>query len=166
LLSEKTIAERVSELAEAISADFAGRELTVVLVLKGSVFFAADLTRRLRVPCRLAFIRAKSYEGTRPGDCVQLTVEPELSLHGKHVLVVEDILDTGRTLAAILERLRADGPATLTVCTLLDKPARRENGVSPDYVGFEVDDHFVVGYGLDHEEKYRHLPGVYILEED
>lgn len=164
LIRSEAIQRRVAELAREISADFAGHELAVVVVLKGAMFFAADLTRQLRVPVEIEFVRARSYTGTDTVGTVELTLVPEQPLAGRNVLVVEDILDTGRTASAIIARLMAEGPARLSVCTLLDKPSRREVPVPGAYIGFTIDNHFVVGYGLDYEERYRHLPDIWILE--
>jgi hypoxanthine phosphoribosyltransferase len=166
LLTREQIQHRVTELAEQISSDFAGRRLMVITVLKGGLVFAADLIRGLTIPVYIDFIRARSYQGTESAGNVTFSYLPEESLAGKHVLVVEDILDTGRTAAAILERLRAGQPASLLICTLLDKPARRETPLTADYVGFTIDNHFVIGYGLDYEERGRELSGVYVMEED
>lgn len=165
LLSTQTIEARVGELAGAISRDYEGRELTLVVVLKGAVFFAADLIKRLTVPVRLVFVRARSYQDTESTGRVELTGGPGDEVAGRHVLVVEDILDTGRTCTVLLERLRAAQPATLALCTLLDKPSRRVTPVEADYVGFAIDNLFVVGYGLDFNEEYRDLKAVHLLEE-
>lgn len=166
LLTADQIRDRVTELAREISDDYAGRELTLVAVLKGAVFFVSDLARSLTVPTAIGFIRARSYAGTRPGGEVEFTYLPEQPLTDKHVLVVEDILDTGSTARAILERIEGDRPASLALCTLLDKPSRREVEMSADYVGFTIDDHFVVGYGLDYNESYRELPGIHVLHQE
>lgn len=172
LLPEQVLQARVAELAEYVSRDFAGCsasggcELTVVVVLKGALFFAADLIRRLSVPVTVEFVRAKSYEGTRAGEAVDTAFLFTSSLEGKSVLLVEDILDTGRTTSAIIEQLRRQTPARLALCVLLDKPARRELPMVADYVGFTIDDQFVVGYGLDFEERYRDLPGIHVLVDD
>lgn len=165
LVSEEQITRRVDELAAAISRDFEGRELLVMPVLKGGVFFAADLMRRLTVPVFVDFIRARSYHGTRSGGTVEFLVSPSEPVVGRHVLVVEDILDTGRTTAAVLDRIQAEGPASLALCVFLDKPSRRLVDIKADYVGLEVPDVYVVGYGLDYNEQYRHLPAIYVLED-
>ncbi len=164
LIPAVAIERRVVELAQEISKDFSGRELLVVAVLKGGVIFAADLMRQLRVPAALEFIRAKSYGDTTSTGTVEFMYLPRQPVSGKQVLIVEDILDTGRTTAALCKRLEKDRPARLALCTLLDKPARREVPVSTDYVGFTIDDHFVVGYGLDWNERYRQLPDIWTLE--
>jgi hypoxanthine phosphoribosyltransferase len=164
LLTAEQIAERVAELAEAISADYAGKDFVLVTVLKGATIFAADLMRRMRVSPCLDFIRARSYVGTDSCGHVEITLVPERRLEGADVLVVEDILDTGRTTHAVMERLRRENPAGLKLCTLLDKPARRILPVEADYVGFAIDNLFVVGYGLDHDDAYRHLPAIHTLD--
>jgi len=165
LLTEGELHARVAELARAISRDYAGRELVLVAVLKGGLFFAADLMRLLTVPVSLEFIRARSYKGVRSKGTVEFSYLPEQSLEGKDVLVVEDILDTGRTSAAILDRLETERPASLALCALLDKRAGREVDVPVRYAGTAIPDQFVVGYGLDYGEAYRQLPAIYVLEE-
>jgi len=168
LFTAQEIQRRVGELAQAIDADYGDRvgggSLRLVVVLKGGIVFAADLIRCLATPVSVDFVRAQSYAGTESTGTVELTVLTGASLAGAHVLLIEDILDTGRTAAAILERLRADAPASLAVCALLDKPARRQAPVAADYVGFTIDDHFVVGYGLDVHEQARQLPGIHVVE--
>jgi len=164
LLSEETIRSRVAELADRISDDYAGRSLTVVVVLKGAIFFAADLVRELRVPVVVDFIRARSYEGTSSTGSVTITTEPESPLAGKDVLLVEDIVDTGRTTAVLLERIQRQAPASLALCSLLHKPDRCVVPTTIDYLGFTIDDRFVVGYGLDHEQRHRELRALHVLE--
>jgi len=166
LISTEAIRQRVAELAAAISADYAGRELLLVAVLKGSVVFMADLLRQLTVPATVEFIQARSYEKTESRGQIVFLYLPEWPLAGKHVLVIEDIVDTGRTAAVILERFKADQPASLALCTLLDKPARREVPVSIQYTGFTIEDHFVVGYGLDYDQRGRELPDIRILDRE
>lgn len=164
LLTVTEIHRRVAELAETLSSDFAGKEIVVIPVLKGGFHFASDLTRLLSLSLTLDFIRARSYRGERSKGTVEFLLLPTEPLTGKHVIVVEDILDTGRTTAAVLDRIQAENPESLSLCVLLDKPANREVDVSADYVGFQIDNHFVVGYGLDYNEHYRELPAVHILE--
>lgn len=166
LLTALDIGRRTDELAESISSDFAGRDLLVLPVLKGGLFFAADLMRRLKVPLTVDFIRARSYQGTHAQSGVEFLVFPTEPIEGKDVLIVEDIVDTGRTTAAILERLQAENPASLSLCALLDKSTRRDAPVEADYVGFQIGDDFVVGYGLDYNERYRELPAIYNLEDE
>jgi len=163
LLTADAIQARVRQLGVRISEACAGQELVVIVVLKGSIVFAADLIRAMTVPVTLDYIRAKSYVGTEPG-ALQFSHLPDTRLEGRHVLLVEDILDTGRTCEGLLAHLATADPASIRICTLLDKPARREVPVEADFVGFRIDDHFVVGYGLDFNERYRELPAVHVLK--
>ncbi len=158
------IAAAVERLAEEINRAYAGRDLMVVGVLNGSYIFMADLTRRLEIPISVDFMRASSYgDGTTSCGEVTITRDLELDATRRDVLVVEDIVDTGLTLSCILQHISKKGPASLRVCTLLDKPARRVSDCCPDYVGMEVEDLFLVGYGLDLAGRYRNLAGLYIL---
>lgn len=163
MISAETIAAHVALLASRICEDYAGKCITLLIVLKGGAWFGADLARALPPDTRVEFIRAKSYVADSSSGEVRFLVEPEATLRGRDVLIVEDILDTGNTLAAILNRVAAFAPASLRVCALLDKPARRRVPVQADYVGFEIPDAFVVGYGLDYDEAYRTLPAIYRL---
>ena len=166
LFTEAQIASRVAALAAEISRDYAGRgELLLVGVLKGAFIFLADLARRIEIPHRVDFVALSSYHhgATRPAE-IRPAMELSQEIEGRHVLVVEDIIDTGRTLAYLLPRLAARHPATLAVCTLLHKAARREVAITPDYVGFQAPDRWVVGYGLDHAERHRALPYIGIVE--
>jgi hypoxanthine phosphoribosyltransferase len=160
LISAEKIAARVAEMGTEISRDLAGiDELTVLCVLKGAFIFAADLVRHLTLPCRIEFIRASSYGTHRASSGkVMLDLHRDPHVEGKHVLLVEDILDTGLTVTRILEELRGHNPASLRVCTLLDKPSARTTPVSADYTGFTIPDVYVVGYGLDAAGRYRELP--------
>jgi hypoxanthine phosphoribosyltransferase len=163
LINDKQIARRIRELAVEIERDFKGREMVVVSLLNGTVMFLADLIRHLSLPLRLDFIGVSSYGlSTESGDLV-FTKELRLDVRGRDVLLVDDILDTGRTLRNVLARLRPLKPRRIKTCVLLDKTARRVEDVRADYVGFEIPDVFVVGYGLDHAERYRNLPFVGIL---
>jgi hypoxanthine phosphoribosyltransferase len=165
LIPEERIRERVSELAADISRDYADRDLLVVGVLRGCFIFIADLIRALSVPCSVDFLAVESYgDATVSSGVVRVTKDLEESISGRHVLIVEDIVDSGRTLHYLLEILAAREPASLEICTLLDKPARREAEVSTRYLGFSVDDAFVVGYGLDFAQKYRGLPCIGVLK--
>ena len=159
LVTEAAIAARVAELAARISTDYASApELLLVGVLRGSFIFLADLCRRIRVPCRVDFLAVSRYEaGALPG-AVRLVMDLRTDVRGRHVLIVEDIVDRGHTLAYLVEMLRARGPASLRTCTLTRKPARLEVDVVPDYVGFDVPDRWLVGYGLDYADRYRTLP--------
>lgn len=164
LISRAELDRRIVELGEVISRDYAGRELLVLVVLKGAVFFAADLIKQLKGPVEVDFVRAKSYQGVERQGPATFSLFPEASLFGRNILIVEDILDTGHTTAALFERLRRENPASLALCALLDKPSRRQISVPCAYLGFTVPDVFVIGYGLDYNEQYRHLPDIRILE--
>jgi len=164
LISEERIAARVRQLAERIDRDFQGRELVVVGLLNGSVVFIADLIRALTLPLELDFIGVSSYRsGTRPGE-LRFTQPLRQKIRGRDVLVVDDILDTGRTLSMVLQKLHRQTPRRLRTCVLLNKPSRREVKVRGDYVGFRIPNQFVVGYGLDFAGRYRSLPFVGILK--
>jgi hypoxanthine phosphoribosyltransferase len=163
LITEPQIARRIRGLAREIEHDYRGREMVVVSLLNGTVMFLADLIRHLSLPLRLDFIGVSSYgAGTESGELV-FTKELRLDMRGRDVLLVDDILDTGKTLSRVLPKLRALKPRRIKICVLLDKPARRVEEVQADYVGFEIPDFFVVGYGLDFAERYRNLPFVGIL---
>ena len=163
LITERQLARRVRALSRAIERDFAGREMVVVSLLNGTVMFLADLIRRLSLPLRLDFIGVSSYgAGAASGELV-FTKELRLSVRGRDVLLVDDILDTGKTLARVRAKLQALGPRRLRTCVLLNKGARRVEKIEADYVGFEIPDFFVVGYGLDFAERYRNLPFVGVL---
>jgi len=163
LIPPRQIAGRVLKLANAIERDFAGRDLLVVSLLNGTVLFLADLIRHLSLPMRLDFIGISSYrDGTESRELI-LTKELRLDVRGRDVLVVDDILDTGKTLKCVLDKLRELKPRQIRVCVLLEKQGRREEKVRADYVGFTIPDLFVVGYGLDFAERYRNLPFVGVL---
>jgi hypoxanthine phosphoribosyltransferase len=163
LITEKQIAHRVRQLTRQLQKDFAGRDLVIVSLLNGTVMFLADLVRHLSLPLRLDFIGVSSYgAGTESGELV-FTKQLRLDVRGRDVLVVDDILDTGRTLKRVLAVLRAHQPRRIKVCVLLEKKARRTENVRADYVGFQIPDLFVVGYGLDYAECYRNLPFVGVL---
>ena len=163
LISEGQIAQRVRELSQEIERDFTGRDLAVVSLLNGTVMFLADLIRHLSLPLRLDFIGVSSYgAGTESGELV-FTKELRLDVRDRDVLLVDDILDTGRTLYRVLGKLRALKPRRIKACVLLNKAERRVEDVEADYVGFEIPDFFVVGYGLDFAERYRNLPFVGVL---
>jgi len=165
LLSEKEIQGKVSALARKISRDFSDREVLLVGVLKGAFIFMADLARKMTVPVKMDFVRLASYgSGTQSSGKVRFTKDLETPLKGKDVVVVEDIIDTGITLKYLCRCLKARQPRSLKVVTLLDKPKRRKVNFAADYIGCKIDDHFVVGYGLDCAEEYRNLRGVYILK--
>ncbi|HZV36957.1 MAG TPA: hypoxanthine phosphoribosyltransferase [Verrucomicrobiae bacterium] len=163
LISESQIARRIRELSVEIARDFSGREMVVVSLLNGTVMFLADLIRHLSVPLRLDFIGVSSYGlGTESGDLV-FTKELRLDVRGRDVLLVDDILDTGKTLCKVMSKLRALKPRRIKTCVLLDKAARRVEAVQANYIGFRIPDFFVVGYGLDFAERYRNLPFVGVL---
>jgi hypoxanthine phosphoribosyltransferase len=163
LITEEQIEKRVKSLAREIERDFRGREMVVISLLNGTVMFLADLMRHLNLPMRLDFIGVSSYGvGTESGEVV-FTKELRLDVRGRDVLLIDDILDTGRTLRHVLPRLRTLKPRRIKVCVLLDKPSRRVEKIHADYAGFEIPDYFVVGYGLDFAERYRNLPFVGVL---
>ena len=160
LIEEDALRERVAELGAEISADYAGRDLLLIGVLKGAVFFMADLMRAIDVHCEVDFMAISSYGASTDSSGVVRILE------GRNVLVVEDIIDSGLTLSYLMRNLRARNPATLEVCALLTKPERREIDVPVKYIGFEIPNRFVVGYGLDFAERYRNLRYVGVLSED
>jgi hypoxanthine phosphoribosyltransferase len=165
LVQQDELAHRVRTLGEEISADYAGRELVLVCVLKGAVFFLSDLMRRLEVPCQVDFMAVASYGSqTETSGVVRILKDLEAPIAGRDVLIVEDIVDSGLTLQYLLRALRAREPTSLEVCALLTKPERRKVELPIRYVGFEIPNRFVVGYGLDHAERYRNLPYVAALE--
>lgn len=167
LVSEKEIASRVKELAGLISRDYDGKKLLVVGILKGAVIFLADLVRNLTVPVELDFMAVSSYgKASESSGVVRILKDLEHSLEGKDVLIVEDIVDTGLTLKYLKENLETRGPASLKICTLLDKPERRKVNVEVDYNGFTIPDEFVVGYGLDYQERYRNEKEIFILKQE
>ena len=167
LVDEESLRARVQELGEEISSDYEGRDLLLVGVLKGAVFFMADLMRALTVSCELDFMAISSYGAASDSSgVVRILKDLDIPLEGRHVLVVEDIIDSGLTLSYLMRNLRARDPASLEVCALLTKPGRREIDVPVRYVGFEIPNRFVIGYGLDFGERYRNLPYVGVLEED
>jgi hypoxanthine phosphoribosyltransferase len=163
LITEPQLAKRVQTLARKIERDFRGRELVIVSLLNGTVMFLADLIRHIALPLRLDFIGVSSYgKGTESGALV-FTKELRLDVRGRDVLLVDDILDTGRTLTRVLTKLKRLKPRQIKTCVLLNKAARRVANVEADYVGFDIPDHFVVGYGLDFAERFRNLPFVGVL---
>jgi hypoxanthine phosphoribosyltransferase len=165
LLDEETIQSRIRELGREISSDYAGRELLLVGVLKGAVFFMADLMRAITVPCEIDFMAISSYgASTDSSGVVRILKDLDINIDGRHVLVVEDIIDSGLTLSYLIRNLEAREPASLEICALLTKPERREIDVPVRYVGFEIPNRFVIGYGLDYSELYRNLPYVGVLD--
>ena len=167
LIEEDALRNRIRELGEEISADYAGRDLLLIGVLKGAVFFMADLMRRLTVACEVDFMAISSYgASTDSSGVVRILKDLDINIEGRDVLVVEDIIDSGLTLSYLIRNLEARDPASLEVCALLTKPERREIDVPVRYVGFEIPNRFVIGYGLDFAERYRNLPYVAVLHPD
>ena len=167
LIGEQELQARIAELGVEISRDYAGRDLLLVGVLKGAVFFMADLMRELTVPCEIDFMAISSYgAGTDSSGVVRILKDLDINISGRDVLVVEDIIDSGLTLSYLMRSLKARKPATVEICALLTKPERREVEVPVAYVGFEIPNKFVIGYGLDFDERYRNLPYVAVLHPD
>jgi hypoxanthine phosphoribosyltransferase len=167
LLDEATVQARVAELGAEISADYEGRDLLLVGVLKGAVFFMSDLMRRLTVPCEIDFMAISSYgAATDSSGVVRILKDLDVNIAGRDVLVVEDIIDSGLTLSYLMRNLKARRPGSLEICALLTKPERREIDVPVRYVGFEIPNRFVIGYGLDFAERYRNLPYIGVLHPD
>jgi len=165
LITAEEIKEKTAELARQITADYQGKDLLLVCILKGGLMFLADLMRRIRLPLEIDFMAVSSYgDSTESGGVVRILMDLETNIQGRNVLIVEDIIDTGRTLNYITQNLRTRQPATLKICTLLNKTARRVLDIPVDYVGFEIPDKFVIGYGLDYGEIYRNLPFVGVLK--
>ena len=167
LIDQEVLRTRVEELGAEISADYEGRDLLLVGVLKGAIFFISDLMRELTVPCEIDFMAISSYgAGTDSSGVVRILKDLDINIENRHVLVVEDIIDSGLTLSYLLRNLESREPASLEICSLLTKPARREIEVPVRYVGFEIPNKFVIGYGLDFAERYRNLPYVGVLHPD
>ena len=166
LVSEEALKAKVTELGAQISRDYAGKQLLLVSILKGGVVFMADLMRAVTIPCAIDFMVVSSYGGsnTMSTGLVKIIKDLDADLSGKDVLIVEDILDTGITLSHLMPMLKMRNPNSVRLCTILSKPSRRQAQIEPDYLGFEVPDEFVVGYGLDYNEKYRNLPYVGVLK--
>ena len=166
LVSEEALKAKVTELGAQISRDYAGKQLLLVSILKGGVVFMADLMRAVTIPCAIDFMVVSSYGGsnTMSTGLVKIIKDLDSDLSGKDVLIVEDILDTGITLSHLMPMLKMRNPNSVRLCTILSKPSRRQAQIEPDYLGFEVPDEFVVGYGLDYDEKYRNLPYVGVLK--
>jgi hypoxanthine phosphoribosyltransferase len=165
LIDRDVLQRRIQELGEEISTDYTGRDLLLIGVLKGAVFFMADLMRNLTIPCEIDFMAISSYgDSTDSSGVVRILKDLDINIEGRDVLIVEDIIDSGLTLSYLLRNLEARGPASLEICSLLTKPERREADVPVRYVGFEIPNRFVIGYGLDFAERYRNLPYVGILD--
>lgn len=167
LLSEEEVNERISEIARQISSDYQGKELHLICILKGGVFFTCELAKRITVPVSLDFMSVSSYgDDTKSSGVVRIIKDLDEPLNGKDVLIVEDIIDSGRTLSYLIEVLKQRGPKSIQLCTLLDKPERRvKKQVQVQYTCFRIPDEFVVGYGLDYAQKYRNLPYIGIVEQ-
>lgn len=164
LISEEQINKRIKELAEQISKDYEGKSVHLICILKGSVFFSCDLAKRITVPVTMDFMSVSSYGNERVSSGrVRIVKDLDESIQDKDVLIIEDIIDSGRTLAYLTELLSTRSPRSLNICTLLDKPERRVTDVKVKYVGFEIPDEFVVGYGLDDQQNYRNLPFVGVI---
>lgn len=167
MLSEDAVDKRIQQIGEQISKDYAGKQIHLVCVLKGGSFFMCELAKRITVPVSLDFMSVSSYgSSTKSSGVVKIIKDLDEPLKDKEVIVVEDIVDSGRTLSYLLEILQSRGPKSLRLCTLLDKPERRVTNVTVDYTGFEIPDEFVVGYGLDYNQRYRNLPYIGVVEFD
>ena len=166
LVTEEQLRAKVAELGAQISRDYAGKDLLLVSILKGAVVFMADLMRAVTIPCSIDFMVVSSYGGTNTQSTglVKIGKDLDADLPGREVLIVEDVLDTGVTLSNLVPMLKMRHPNSVRICAILDKPARRKTDIRADYTGFEVPDAFVVGYGLDYDEKYRNLPFVGVLK--
>ncbi len=165
LISEEDVDKRIEELGAEISRDYAGQTVHLVCVLKGAVFFMCELAKRITVPVTMDFMSASSYgSSTKSSGVVKIVKDLDEPLKDKNVLIVEDIIDSGRTLSYLMKMLGDREPASIKLCTLLDKPERRVTDVKVDYTGFEIPDEFVVGYGLDYDQRYRNLPFIGVVE--
>ncbi|MFW5647158.1 MAG: hypoxanthine phosphoribosyltransferase [Acetivibrio ethanolgignens] len=166
MISEEEITKRVKEMGEQISRDYEGKNVHLICILKGSIFMTCELAKHISVPVTMDFMSVSSYgDGTESSGRVKIVKDLDEHVEGKDILVVEDIIDSGRTLDFLLDMLKARKPASIRLCTLLDKPDRRVTEVSVDYTGFVIPDEFVVGYGLDYVQKYRNLPYIGVVEQ-
>ena len=167
LISEEAVAKKIAEMGAQISRDYEGESVYLLCILKGGVFFTTELAKHITVPVNIDFMSVSSYGGeTVSSGIVRIVKDLDTPIEGKNVLIAEDIIDTGRTLAYLMEHLKQRKPKSLKLCTLLDKPERRVSDVKVDYTGFEIPDEFVVGYGLDYDQRYRNLPYVGVIEFD
>lgn len=165
LLNEEEVNKRIQEVADMINKDYEGKEIHLICVLKGGVFFTCELAKRINVPVSMDFMSVSSYgDDTKSSGVVKIEKDLDQPLVGKNVLIVEDIIDSGRTLSYLMELLKKKNPASMRLCTLLDKPERRVCDVKVDYTCFNIPDEFVVGYGLDYAQKYRNLPFIGVVE--
>ncbi|MBQ2320141.1 MAG: hypoxanthine phosphoribosyltransferase [Lachnospiraceae bacterium] len=165
LLSEEVVAAKIEEIAQQIDRDYAGKTVHMICILKGSIFFFSELAKRIKLPVTMDFMSASSYgNGTESSGHLEIKKDLDEPVDGRDIIVVEDIIDSGHTLSLIKKIILARNPASLKLCTLLDKPDRREADIEPDYTGFVIPDEFVVGYGLDYAQRYRNLPYIGVLE--
>lgn len=165
LISKEELEQRISEIAKQIEGEYKDKEITLICILKGSAFFTVDLAKRINGNVKLEFIRVSSYiDGTESSGTVEMKLDLQDSIEGKDVIIVEDIIDTGRTLSYLIDYMKTKNPKSMKLCTLLDKPERRIYNVKVDYTGFQIPDKFVVGYGLDVDEKYRNFPYIAYIE--
>lgn len=164
LIDEKKIENRIKEVAKQIENDYLNEEIVVICILKGAAFFATDLAKRINLPVTVDFMKVSSYEGTESTKKINFKLDISTDISNKNVIIVEDIVDTGRTLTYLKDYLNSKNPKSLKICTMLDKKERREFDLNPEYVCFEIPDKFVIGYGLDYDEKYRNLPYIGYIE--
>lgn len=166
LIDEETLQNKIQEIADKIMEDYEGKEIVLICILKGSAFFTVDLAKKIKKDVKIEFIQVSSYgSATISSGAIELKLDLKESIQGKNVIVVEDIIDTGKTLSYLLDHLETRHPNSLKLCTLLDKPERRKYDVKVDYIGFQIPDKFVVGYGLDCDEHFRNLPYIAYIEE-
>lgn len=167
MIDEDAVNNRIKELGEQISRDYVGKEVYLLCILKGSVYFTCELAKRITVPVIMDFMQCSSYGAeTKSSGVVRLSKDLDMAVTNRHAIIIEDIIDSGRTLSHLKDLLSQRGPASLKICTLLDKPSRRVVDVDVDYTGFQIEDKFVVGYGLDYDQQYRNLPYIGIVEFD
>lgn len=167
MIDEAAVDNRIKELGKQISRDYAGREVYLIGILKGSVYFTCELAKRITVPVIMDFMQCSSYgAATKSSGVVKLSKDLDMAITDRDVIIIEDIIDSGRTLSHLKNLLGQRGPASLKICTLLDKPDRRVTEVEVDYTGFQIEDKFVVGYGLDYDQRYRNLPYIGVIEFD
>ena len=167
LLTEEEVNKKISEVAAQINKDYEGKEVHLICILKGGVFFTCELAKRITVPVTMDFMQCSSYSGdTKSSGIVRIVKDLDENIEGKEVIIIEDIIDSGRTLSHLKKLLGQRNPASLKICTLLDKPERRVVDVDVEYVGFQIEDKFVVGYGLDYDQQYRNLPYIGVVEFD
>ncbi|MCR5145007.1 MAG: hypoxanthine phosphoribosyltransferase [Lachnospiraceae bacterium] len=165
MISEEELTKKIADMGERISKDYEGEEVYVICILRGAAFFACELAKRITVPVTIDFMTTSSYgSGTVSSGNVQIKSDVEIPVEGKNVLIVEDIIDSGNTLHYLLDVFKDRNAKSVKLCTMLDKPSRREVHVDVDYTGFEIEDKFVVGYGLDYDQKYRNLPYIGVVE--